>query len=241
MSRVSLPIARRLSQAAPQGRRSHVRCAAARASLTLRVQRRSSTNDDGRSGSRLRIVDHVDAPVPQTIGMPAGRTWFEVPTPPFAPGAEVRLAFGLSSGVASVHRRFALRLLDGQAIVAESHADVGALSARKPIELRVLVPNDAVGEHSLELQSLAQGSVAGAMRWPAQIAAPHVRLEARPTKAGPGTVVQLHLINDSPFDVLTGVDWSLQRRDAGAVTEHQLTAPLRISDASTASASRPEQ
>ena len=138
-----------------------------------------------------------------------------------APGADLEFRVGLYDGEAVIDRHYVWSLWDESQVVATDETSVGSLRAGEGVTLGVRLPERAPANYQLRLTVSASHGASAAFLWP--VVVPEQRVAARlviePASLGRGATFTATLRNEGPTEIMTGVDFVLERR-AGETWEY---------------------
>jgi len=150
----------------------------------------------------------------EDLGVPRGRGWMVLPLGgTHAPGVELEFEIGLDRGAAKVNRRFSWSLCDGDDLLDSCEASVGALRSSEPLRLCVRLPDRAPASYRLILKVTSEARFAESFVWPVEVPEQRVeaRLVAQPARVRRGETFTATLHNDGSAEIITGVDFALER------------------------------
>jgi hypothetical protein len=131
-----------------------------------------------------------------------------------APGANLEFEVGVYDGEAAINRHYVWSLWVENQVVDTDEASVGSLRAGECVRLGVRLPKRAPANYRLRLTVSASDGASTAFLWPVTV--PEQRVEARlviePASLERGATFTATLRNEGPTEIMTGVDFALERR-----------------------------
>jgi hypothetical protein len=134
-----------------------------------------------------------------------------------APGEELGFEVGLYDGEGAINRHYVWSLRDDSDVVDSDEVWVGGLRAGERVRLGVRLPPRAPASYELRLTVSSSEGASTEFLWPVTV--PEQRVEARLVidcaSVARGATFTATLLNDGPTEILTGVDYVLERREGG--------------------------